>query len=277
MPLSTNNHNEGGQPMINPMSLQGRVALITGAGQGVGRQTALHFAANQCDVVIVNDYFEQRAQNVAAEVQALGCRAVVAQGDVTRFDQVSRWLPDAVAKAGGLHIVVNNAGNAGPEGDAAHHPRFATTDPDNWDAWLGTNLFGVLNVCRQAIPLVQESGAGGSIVNIISDAGRTGQAGLAVYSAAKGGVASFSRSLAKELGRDNIRVNAVALSAIRTPGVAALIPDEEIIKRVARQYPMGRIGEPSDAANMILFLASEASNWITAQTYPVNGGYTNSY
>jgi 2-hydroxycyclohexanecarboxyl-CoA dehydrogenase len=265
------------QAMNNPMSLSGRIALITGAGQGVGRQTALHFAANGCDTVIVNDYFADRANAVAKEVEALGSRAIVAQGDVTRFDQAGQWLPEAVSRAGGLHILVNNAGNAGPEGDAAHHPRFAETDPENWAGWLGTNLFGVLNICRLAIPLIQQSGAGGSIINIISDAGRTGQAGLAVYSAAKGGVASFSRSLAKELGRDNIRVNAVALSAIRTPGVAALIPDEEIIKRVARQYPMGRIGEPADAANMILFLASAASEWITAQTYPVNGGYTNSY
>jgi 3-oxoacyl-[acyl-carrier protein] reductase len=108
---------------------------------------------------------------------------------------------------------------------------------------------------------------------VISDAGRVGERGLAVYSGAKAGVAGFTRALAKELGRQRIRVNNVALSAIKTPGVAELLKDPDVFKKVTRAYPLGRIGEPSDVANLILFLASEASSWITAQTYPVNGGY----
>jgi 3-oxoacyl-[acyl-carrier protein] reductase len=256
------------------LSLKGRIALVTGAGQGVGRQIALHFAAHQCDTVLVNDYFAERAQAVVDEIKALGGNAIPAVGDVTKLDEVERWLPEAVKLAGGLDIVVNNAGNAGPQGDASAQPKFWETNPADWASWLGTNLYGVFNICRVAIPAIMERGQGGSIVNIISDAGRIGEPGLAVYSGAKAGVSGFSRALAKELGRHKIRVNSVALSAMNTPGVAALLSDPDVLKRVVRQYPMGRIGEPSDAANLVLFLASEAAGWITAQTYPVNGGYS---
>jgi 2-hydroxycyclohexanecarboxyl-CoA dehydrogenase len=259
---------------VNLLSLKGRIALVTGAGQGVGRQIALNFAANGCDVVLVNDYFEDRAQLVAQEVAALGGKAIPVVGDVTRFDEVARWLPQAVSEAGGLDIVVNNAGNAGPLGDASKQSVFWETGEAEWQNWLGTNLYGVLNVCRVAIPEILRRGSGGSIVNVISDAGRVGEPGLAVYSGAKAGVSGFSRALAKELGAHRIRVNSVALSAIRTPGVAAILENPDILKKVLRQYPLGRIGEPSDPANLVLFLASEASSWITAQTYPVNGGYS---
>jgi 3-oxoacyl-[acyl-carrier protein] reductase len=263
---------EGESMNINPLSLVGRIALVTGAGQGVGRQIALTFAQNGCDTVIVNDFFADRAEAVAAEIEAAGGKAIAAVGDVTSFTAVSNWLPAAIGRAGGLHIVVNNAGNAGPQGDTSEQPKFWDTTPEDWDRWLSTNLYGVLNVCRLALPGIIEQGAGGSIINVISDAGRVGEAGLAVYSGAKGGVAAFTRALAKEVGRYNIRANNVALSAIRTPGVAAILDNPEIYKKVVRAYPMGRVGEPEDPANLILFLASNASTWITAQTYPVNGG-----
>ncbi|MBK6703794.1 MAG: SDR family oxidoreductase [Caulobacteraceae bacterium] len=256
----------------NPLSLTGRVALVTGAGQGVGRQIALTLAENGCDVLI-NDFFEDRARLLADEIANLGRRAVPIAGDVTDFEAVRSWLPKAAAEAGGLDIVVNNAGNAGPQGDASEQPKFWETEPSDWARWLGTNLYGVLNVCRAATPLLIERGKGGSIINIISDAGRVGEAGLAVYSGAKAGVAGFSRALAKELGRHRVRVNCVSLSAIMTPGVAAIISDPEVLKRVTRAYPLGRIGTPEDPSNLVLFLASDASTWITAQTYPVNGGF----
>ncbi len=259
--------------MEDILCLNGRVALVTGAGQGVGRQVALDLAAHGCDCVIVNDYFDDRARAVCAEIEALGGKAVAAPGDVTRFEDVERWLTDAVTHAGGLDIVVNNAGNAGPQDDLSKLPVFWETGPADWANWLNVNLYGVLNVCRIAVPLILQRQAGGSIVNVISDAGRVGEPRLAVYSGAKAAASGFSRALAKELGRHRIRVNAVALSSVRTPGVAALLQDEEVVKRITRQYPLGRLGEPSDAANLILFLASNASAWITAQTYPVNGGY----
>lgn len=257
----------------NLLSLKGRVALVTGAGQGVGRQVALDFAFNGCDTVLVNDYFEDRARSVAEEIEARGGKAVAVVGDVTDYEEVSRWLPEAARAAGGLHIVVNNAGNAGATGDLSKLPRFWETRAQDWSKWLGTNLYGVLNVCHLAIPEIIRCNKGGSIINVISDAGRVGEPRLVVYSAAKGGASAFSRALAKELAPHGIRVNAVALSGINTPGIAPLLADPEVVKRIVKQYPLGRMGEPSDPSNLILFLASDAGSWITAQTYPVNGGY----
>ncbi|MES2261772.1 MAG: SDR family NAD(P)-dependent oxidoreductase [Pseudomonadota bacterium] len=259
--------------MKNILNLEGRVALVTGAGQGVGRETALHFAAHGCKAVLVNDFYRERAEAVAAEVTAAGARGIAVVGDVTDYECMTQLLADAVRQAGGLHIVVNNAGNAGPAPTLSGLPPFWETGPAEWNVWMGTNLFGVLNVCRICVPMLIEGG-GGSIVNVISDAGRVGEPHLAVYSAAKAGAGGFSRALAKGVGQHNIRVNAVALGSIATPGVQQRQADPETLKKMLRQYILRRVGEPHDAANMILFLASEAASWISGQTYPVNGGYS---
>ena len=255
------------------LSLDGRVAFVSGAGQGVGRAAALRFAEHGCATVIVNDFFGDRAEAVCADVEALGARAIPAVFDVTDYEAAREAVTAAARQAGGLDIVVNNAGNAGPTADMTRVPFFIETGPEEWESWLGPNLYGVLHVCRAALPIMVEQGRGGSVINVISDAGRVGEPRLAVYSGAKAGAAAFSRALAKEVGRNNIRVNAVSLSGIKTPGIAHLLSDPEIVKRIEKQYPLGRMGQPEEPANMILFLASDASVWITAQTYPVNGGY----
>jgi 2-hydroxycyclohexanecarboxyl-CoA dehydrogenase len=260
----------------NILSLKGRTALITGAGQGVGRQTALHFAQNGCDTVLVNDFHRDRAESVAKEVVAFGAKAIVVAGDITDYALLTDKLTNATAQAGGLHIVVNNAGNAGPVDGIGDLPPFWETGPDDWARWLGTNLYGVLNTCRISVPLIMKSNAGGSIVNVISDAARVGEPNLAVYSAAKAGAAGFSRALAKAVGAHDIRVNSVSLASINTPGLQSVLSDEALVKKMLKQYIVRRIGEPTDAANMILFLASDAASWISGQTYSVNGGYSTS-
>ncbi|MCY0854669.1 SDR family NAD(P)-dependent oxidoreductase [Cupriavidus sp. D39] len=260
--------------MQNLLQLDQRVALITGAGQGVGRQTALHFANHGCKTVIINDFVAEKAEAVAAEVEALGARAIVLAGDVCDYDAMTAAVDRARQAAGGLHILVNNAGNAGPGGTPESFPPFWETGPDDWNRWLGTNLQGVLVMCRAALPHIISGGGGGSIINIISDAGRVGEPHLAVYSAAKAGAAGFSRALAKAVGGHNIRVNSVALASINTPGVQSMLADTAAVQRMLRQYIVRRLGEPEDAANMILFLASAASSWISGQTYAVNGGYS---
>ncbi len=133
-----------------------------------------------------------------------------------------------------------------------------------------------MNATRISVPHIIASGAGGSIVNVISDAGRVGEPNLVAYSAAKAGAAGFSRALAKSLGAHDIRVNSVSLASINTPGLQGLLADEALVKRMLKQYIVRRVGEPTDAANMILFLASGAASWISGQTYPVNGGYSTS-
>lgn len=259
--------------MNNPISMEDRVALITGAGQGVGRQAALQMAEHGAKCVIVNDFNAEKADEVVAEIAKNGGTAIALAGDVCDFKGMEAKMADCVERAGGLHVLVNNAGNAGPGGSPTSFPSFWETDPEDWAPWLQTNLHGVLTMSRLAVPHIIASGAGGSIVNVISDAGRVGEPHLAVYSAAKAGAGGFSRALAKGVGRFNIRVNNVSLASIRTPGVEAMLSDERAVKAMLATYAIRRIGEPADAANMIHFLASDASTWITGQTYSVNGGY----
>jgi 3-oxoacyl-[acyl-carrier protein] reductase len=257
--------------MANILDLKGRVALVTGAGQGVGRQTALHLAANGAGAVIVNDFHLDRAQNVADEIRAAGSVATAIRADVTSLESVEAMFSKAQEIHGPIDILVNNAGNAGPTQDVANIKPFWETGPDEWATWLGTNFYGVLNCCKAAVPNMMERRYG-RITTVISDAGRVGEPHFVVYSGAKAGAAGFMRALAKAVGRAEVTANCVALSGIRTPGVAGLI-SEEAVSRMLKSYVIRRLGEPADAANMILFLSSDAANRITGQTYPVNGGY----
>lgn len=255
------------------LDLNGRVGLITGAGQGVGRQVALHFAAYHAGAIVVNDFRLDRAEAVAAEVEKLGCKALAAQCDVTDFRSVMQTFDRAEKAFGPVDILVNNAGNAGPDPSAVARKPFWEQQPEDWQPFLGTNLYGVLNCVRAAAPgMIRRSY--GRIVSVISDAGRVGEPNLEVYSAAKAGAAGFMRAIAKALGRYTITANCVALGTTRTPATERAIANEELAKRMLRQYTIRRFGEPQDAANMILFLASDAASWITGQTVPVNGGYS---
>jgi 3-oxoacyl-[acyl-carrier protein] reductase len=172
-----------------------------------------------------------------------------------------------------VDILVNNAGNAGADPSAVARKSFWEQEPKDWEPFLGTNLFGVLNCVRIAGPAMIANKYG-KIVTVISDAGRVGEPNLEIYSGAKAGAAGFMRSIAKDLGRAGITANCVALGATRTPAIERATSDPETVKRMLKVYQIKRIGEPEDAANMILFLSSDASSWITGQTIPVNGGYS---
>jgi 3-oxoacyl-[acyl-carrier protein] reductase len=254
------------------LSLSGRVALVTGAGQGVGRQVALHFAAHGAAAVVVNDYFLERAAAVAAEIEALGVRAHAARCDVTDHARVHAMVAQAEAAVGPIDILVNNAGNAGPETSIEDATPFWETGPADWAPWLGTNFFGVLNCTSAVVGGMVERGYG-RVITVVSDAGRVGEPNLVVYSGAKAGAAGFMRGLAKAVGRAGVTANCIALSAMRTPATESMTADQAVLRKMLRGYVVRRLGEPDDAANMALFLASGASSWITGQTYPVNGGY----
>lgn len=260
--------------MSELLDLNNKVALITGAGQGVGRQIALHFAAHNAAGVIVNDYFLERAEEVAKEINEAGGRAVAAQADVTDLASVKKMIGIAEQAFGPIDILVNNAGNAGAIPDPDARKPFWETGPDVWNSFIGVNLYGVINCASACIPRMIER-QGGRIVTIISDAGRAGEAGLEVYSGAKAGAAGFTRAIARSLGRHQITANCVAIAATATPAIEArLKANPEMLKKMMEKYVIRRPGQPTDVANMVLFLASGASAWITGQTYPVNGGFT---
>ncbi|MFN5484480.1 MAG: SDR family NAD(P)-dependent oxidoreductase [Bradyrhizobium sp.] len=260
--------------MSDILDLDGKVTLITGAGQGVGRQIALHFAAHNAAGIVVNDYFLERAEQVAREINAAGGKAIARQADVTDLASVRAMIGKAEQAFGPIDVLVNNAGNAGATPDPDARKPFWETGPEVWNSFIGVNLYGVINCASACIPQMIER-KGGRIVTIISDAGRAGEAGLEVYSGAKAGAAGFTRAVARSLGRHNITANCVAIAATLTPAIEArLKANPEMQKKMMEKYVIRRPGLPSDVANMVLFLASEASAWITGQTYPVNGGFT---
>lgn len=259
----------GGDAVLN---LKGRVALVTGAGQGVGREIALRLAEHGAGAVIVNDFYPDRADAVVGEVEALGVSAVAMVADVADFDGLHAAVAKAEERTGPIAILVNNAGNAGPATSISDSTPFWESVPGDWGPWIATNFTGVMTVTHAVVGGMVARGYG-RVVTVISDAGRVGEPNLVVYSGAKAGAAGFSRALAKAVGRHGVTVNCIALATMRTPATEHLL-DEETTRKMLRHYPLKRLGEPEDAANAVAFLASDAAAWITGQTIPVNGGYS---
>lgn len=243
-----------------------RVALVTGAGAGVGRAVALRLA-RQCaaGTVLVNDVVSEAAERVAGEVTELGARGVPAVADVTSWDAVR----DLVDQHGPIDVLVNNAGV--PVG-SAEPAQFATSEPVQWAPWMKLNLEAVMYCTRAVLPGMLQN-RWGRVITVISDAARVGEAGLVAYSAAKAGAAGFMRAVAREVGPAGVTCNCVALGTIKHGRIAEFLT-EEIERKMLRAYPTSRLGTPDDAAGMIAFLAGADAEWITGQTYPVNGGFS---
>ena len=261
--------------MTDILDLNGRVALVTGAGQGVGRQIALHLGAHNAGGVVVNDYVLERAEAVAEEVRAAGGKAIALRADVSDHLNVKDMVAKAQAELGPIGVLVNNAGNAGANPSPELRKPFWESGPEVWNSFIGVNLYGVMNCTAAVIPGMIARQAPGRIITIISDAGRWGDASMEPYAAAKAGAAGFMRSVARTLGRYEITANSVAIALTATPAVERTLKgDPERLKRQMEKYIIRRPGQPVDVANMVLFLASDASSWITGQVYPVNGGFT---
>jgi 2-hydroxycyclohexanecarboxyl-CoA dehydrogenase len=250
-----------------------RVALVTGAGQGVGRAIAVRLASAGI-AVAVNDVRAAAAQAVVDEITGLGGKAIAVPTDVTDFEAVGEMVRATSERFGSLDIVVNNAGNVGTDPRGWTMRPFWETEPDEWRAFVDVNLYGVLNVCRHALPPMIASGHGGRVITIVSDAARTGEPKLEVYSAAKAGAAAFTRSLAKSVGRYEITANSIALGTMWSDNYAAM-PPEQLADRM-RAYLVRRPGQPEEVAALVAFLASDEAAWITGQTYPLNGGISTS-
>lgn len=258
------------------LDMDGQVALVTGAGQGAGRAIALELARHNAGGVAVNDFVAERAEAVAQEIQAMGVNARAVPFDVGDIDAVHSAAQAVKELLGAATILVNNAGNAGPNAQMGLSKLFWEEDPASWDRFFRTNLFGVMNCCHAVIPGMVEAQRG-RIVTVVSDSGRVGEPRLAVYAAAKAGAAGFVRSIAKEVGRWNVTCNAISLSTLTPP-----MPEKELAQFLASdaskaqlsRYIIRRYGEPEDVAALAAFLCSDAASWITGQTYPLNGGYS---
>jgi len=246
-----------------------RTALISGAGAGVGRSVALRLVTQGlASTIAINDLNEERATAVAREIEAAGARAIVCAGDVTDWDTVQDFVRRAVSQAGGIDILVNNAGIPP---DVFPTP-FVKTEPKDWKLWIDLNLYGVMYCTRAALPSMIERGWG-RIITVVSDAARVGEAGLSAYAAGKAGAAGFTRSIAREVGSSGITANSVALGSIKHGAVAEFLT-EDTEKSMLKRYVVKRLGTTEDPAALIGFLASDDAEWITGQTYPVNGGFS---
>lgn len=257
------------------LDLDGQVAVVTGAGQNAGRAIALELARHNAGGVAVNDFVAERAEAVAEEVRAMGVPALAVPFDVGDLDAIRAADAAITERLGPATVLVNNAGMAGPGGSLRPRQNFWEEDPENWDRYLRTNLYGVYNCCFAFIPNMVEARKG-RIVTIVSDSGRVGEPKLAVYASAKAGAQGFVRSIAKEVGRYNVTCNAVSLSALMPD-----MPEEKLAevmqtdhaKTMMSRYTIRRFGKSRDVAALVAFLCSDAAEWITGQTYPLNGGY----
>ncbi len=249
------------------MDLEGKVAIVTGAARGLGREYAERLA--EAGVAVVAADREDCAPTVA-RVEAAGNRALAVTVDVADMASVRAMAEAAKEAYGRVDILVNNAALYG----ALTGGRFTDLDEAEWDACMAVNVKGIWNCCKAVVPLMREGGAGGSIINISSLAAVYGTPFALHYTTSKAAVIGLTRGLARELGRDWIRVNSIAPSAVLTEGTAEFFGDklERAKEVIARSQALAKNLESADLAGTVLYLASDASRFVTGQTIMVDGG-----
>ncbi len=248
------------------MRLQGKTAVVTGSGAGIGRAIAVRLAREGADVV-VNDIDVAGAQETLAEVKASGRRGLVILANVGVPAEARRLVDEGARHFGRLDVLVNNAGVC-PEA-----PFLGVSEAD-YDRVLNTNLKGAFFAAQAFARHLIDSGRPGKIVQISSVHEELPLPGSAAYCASKGGLRMLTRDLAVELGRRGITVNAIAPGAIATPGNAALLDDKPRLAALLEQIPLGRLGTPEDVAGLAAFLASADADYVTGSTYFIDGGLT---
>ena len=259
------------------LALKGKVGIITGAGWGIGKATALGLADEGVKVVIA-DLDEERGSSTAKEINDKGGEAIFTKVDVASWPEVEQAVATTLKEFGQIDILVNNAGKWVTE-------FFIKQQREDWSSQIDVNYYGTLNFTKAVIDHMV-SRKTGSIINVSSDASRVGEPNQPVYSGAKAAVVAFTKALAKEVGRHSIRANVVCASLtagerrlemeekMRQENPEKYAAYEEQMKKVVRLYPLGKFGKPEDLANMIIFLASDLrAGHITGQTISVNGGY----
>ncbi|MDQ2743580.1 MAG: SDR family oxidoreductase [Chloroflexota bacterium] len=253
------------------MRLQDKVAIVTGAGSGIGREAALLFASEGAQVIVA-DMNEESGHATVSEIEKQGGEATFIQVDVSKAPSVERMVQTAEAQYGKLDIIFNNAGIF-PDADGS----VVDTDESVWDLVMNVNLKGVFLGCKYAIPAMQRAG-GGSIINSASFVALVGAATPQIaYTASKGGVLSMTREIAVEFARQNIRANALCPGPVQTPLLESILSDPVKLQRRLVHIPPGRFARAREIANAALFLASDESSYVNGSTFVVDAGITAAY
>ena len=244
-------------------TLEGKTAIVTGAGSGIGRSVALIYAQEGANV-IVSDINEKEGNDTVQLITEKGGEAIFIKSDSSKAEENEKLVAATMDKYGALHIACNNAGIGGSSAPTGEYP------VDGWDKVIAINLSGVFYGMRYQIPAMLKSG-GGAIVNMASILGSVGFANSPAYVAAKHGVVGLTKNIALEYGAQNIRANSVGPAFIVTPLLKDF--DEATMKFLESKHPMGRLGKPEEVAELVLFLSSDKASFINGSYYPVDGGY----
>jgi 3-oxoacyl-(acyl-carrier-protein) reductase len=244
------------------ISLKGKRALVTGGSRGIGRATVLALADAGAEVAVNYQVHEREAEDTCVKAREFGVQARAYRADISKQDEAERMVAQIIADLGGLDILVNNAG-------ITRDKSFLKMTRTMWDEVLGVNLNGPFNVTHAALEAMVENNWG-RVINITSVVGQTGNFGQANYAVTKGGLIAFTMTLAREVGRKGVTVNAVAPGFIETDMTRGV--PEPVLDSVRSMTPVGRLGKAHEVAAAITFLASPAASFITGQVIPVNGG-----
>ena len=244
------------------MALKNKIAIVSGASRGIGRQIVSEFAREGLNIAFSFLNNKEEADKLLAEISRLGIKAKASRVDISDFDAVTAWVEETKKTFGGLDIVINNAG-------IINDKALAFMEKNDWQKVIDTNLGGVFNLTRAVITGMMKQNSG-IIVNISSVSGITGVARQTNYAASKAGIIGFTRSLAREVAKYGIRVNAVAPGFIETDMVSGL--KEPLKDGLMKHIPLGRFGKAEEVAKAVKFLISDAANYITGQTLVIDGG-----
>lgn len=246
------------------LGLRGKVALVTGAARGVGREIAMNLAIEGATVAVNYRSSAKDADSLVAQITGKGGNARAYAADVADFAAVKAMVEAVVKDFGGLDILINNAG-------LALRKRFVETTPEDWKKQIDACLYGAIHCCYATAPYFEKAG-NGRIVSVIGDSSRVGESGLAIVAAARAGVVALMKSLAREFGRNGTTANTVSLGLVETDHDKEWV--EANREKLVKLYPVRRLGQAVDVAPMVTLLVSPKSGWITGQTLSISGGFS---
>jgi NAD(P)-dependent dehydrogenase (short-subunit alcohol dehydrogenase family) len=249
--------------IIEQFDFEDKIVCVTGGAGGIGTAIGETVASLGADIAVADIAIEGARETATTLEETYDVDAIAVQTDVSSYDDAQNMVETVEDELGTIDILVNNAG-------IANNKLFAETDPDDWDRLIGVALYGTLNCTHAVLPTMIERG-NGAIINFASGSYRGNDPQLSVYGAAKAANVSFTKTLAKEVGGDGIRVNCVSPGTVRTPATEEWVEKHE--ETIAESYALRRIGEPEEVANAVTFLASDAASWVSGEVVHVDGGY----